>query len=478
MAKTERHGKRWIWWLIGAAGVLLLLGLAVLLIGHGGASAAYDDVDAILRSYDADAFSGTSILPDGTAEIRMEKEDILWFADQYGFLEMLRREMTASSTLQPDSIGFRLADGDIRFYCAAKIGGMPLSFRSVVKADYDGTALNLHTEKLILGASTKLPELLWPEFFRGSFSLNMEAYGITDAVTDMFTEGGALVLRTKGLGLPLGEPLQTDGGFLTVLSCLMPEGTAQDTVARSLCKEKLTEIDEAALHRLMPEGENAAESFIELLACCTEESRAALWSERSTFTRQYIAPVLQDAAAARREVMETALSEELGRCERTLSSVRELYKAGLLQLGKTGIRNAPDQSELDLASLSSLPITSNDAGVVLLCTERAQSRELRLNDMPTLADVPHDAGAFPREENERVCDVGVTLESRGGVPLLISYRADGTMTLRVLDEATFVALLTQKGEYRLSVDDLPPSSEIACPSDSAGSGAVLLIPEE
>ena len=182
------------------------------------------------------------------------------------------------------------------------------------------------------------------------------------------------------------------------------------------------------------------------------------------------------AAAERREAMETAVAEELGRCERTLSSVRELYKAGHLSLRKNGIRDA-DGREPDLSALSSLPITALDAAVVLLTTEQAYSGCLHLDDMPTLAEVPHETDAFPRGENERVCDVGVALTSRSDVPLLIAFRADDTMVLRVLEEDRFVAFLTQKEDYLLCLDELPPAAEIRCPTGSTGSAAVLRLPK-
>ena len=72
-------------------------------------------------------------------------------------------------------------------------------------------------------------------------------------------------------------------------------------------------------------------------------------------------------------------------------------------------------------------------------------------------------------------DLGVTLSSEGGVPLLICRRADDTFVLRELDEAQFVSLLVERSNPVLDMAALPaPGEQIERPAGEGWSGAVIL----
>ena len=92
--KPAKRGAR-AWAIAIPAGILLLLLLAAFLIGNGGASAFRDDVDAILAAPRSEELGELSFADDGSAVVRLYKNDLYVLADESGVLPGLRRQSDA-----------------------------------------------------------------------------------------------------------------------------------------------------------------------------------------------------------------------------------------------------------------------------------------------------------------------------------------------------------------------------------------------
>lgn len=158
--KPAKRGAR-AWAIAIPAGILLLLLLAAFLIGNGGASAFRDDVDAILAAPRSEELGELSFADDGSAVVRLYKNDLYVLADESGVLPGLRRQMRERVRRSrfrhpPDR------RKDARMLSQRVLGLVPVSMQIVTSLSWDGTGIVIHAESVLLGSRTALPKSLWP----------------------------------------------------------------------------------------------------------------------------------------------------------------------------------------------------------------------------------------------------------------------------------------------------------------------------
>ena len=135
--KPAKRGAR-AWAIAIPAGILLLLLLAAFLIGNGGASAFRDDVDAILAAPRSEELGELSFADDGSAVVRLYKNDLYVLADESGVLPGLRRQMR--DRFGDLDFGIRLAGGKMRVCISQRVLGLvPVSMQIVTSLSWDGT---------------------------------------------------------------------------------------------------------------------------------------------------------------------------------------------------------------------------------------------------------------------------------------------------------------------------------------------------
>ena len=112
MEEAKPRKRRWIWWLIVPAAVLLLGALTLLfLLGNGGLSARYDNAGAILAAYPVSSRPAVTILPDGSGEMRLGKEDLYWLGRETGISDQIRDRLREDPSVT--EAGFRISDGQL-----------------------------------------------------------------------------------------------------------------------------------------------------------------------------------------------------------------------------------------------------------------------------------------------------------------------------------------------------------------------------
>ena len=119
--KPAKRGAR-AWAIAIPAGILLLLLLAAFLIGNGGASAFRDDVDAILAAPRSEELGELSFADDGSAVVRLYKNDLYVLADESGVLPGLRRQMR--ERFGDLDFGIRLTGGKMRVCISQRVLGL------------------------------------------------------------------------------------------------------------------------------------------------------------------------------------------------------------------------------------------------------------------------------------------------------------------------------------------------------------------
>ena len=129
--KKNTTVRRARWWAIAIpAGILLLLLLAAFIIGNGGASAFRDDVDAILAAPRSEELGELSFADDGSAVVRLYKNDLYILADESGVLPGLRRQLR--ERFGDLDFGVRLTDGKMRVCISQRVLGLvPVSMQIV-----------------------------------------------------------------------------------------------------------------------------------------------------------------------------------------------------------------------------------------------------------------------------------------------------------------------------------------------------------
>ncbi len=106
MEETRPKKKRRLWWLLLPAAVLVLAALAVVFfLGNSGLSARYDNGDAIRAAYDESYFPAVELLPDGTGELRLWKENLYWLGEKLGIAQEIREKLSEDKDVT--DAGFR-----------------------------------------------------------------------------------------------------------------------------------------------------------------------------------------------------------------------------------------------------------------------------------------------------------------------------------------------------------------------------------
>lgn len=402
--------------------VLLLAALAVLLFAGGNDASRYDDVDALLATYNPGNFRGLTVEEDGIVTIRLEKNDIYYLLRENGMLEKIQTAVRSEKNLRRAEIGFRIADGNvILFLSGNKTLAIPVSYRLNLTVETEGTVLRFRADKILEGNRT-LPESKWPEVFREDISYDLEK-GQSNGLIEAYLDGNALYLRTVGLQkIPEGT-LRPDEELLEKIRLLGPD--------RDECRELWDLL--LGLHgepvpmqkavKLVLKEENVGDALALLECCCTDESHDELWTEAGTITRLFVEAPLQGMVEQRREELEAYAADEFSHYEKLLSSVREMYKAGALKLDQNGFLLS-DGARIDPSSLTSLNVSAIDSRIVYLTS--SSLKNVNLKDLPAIADLQRSGNWVPAcFENRRTYDLGIILTTRTGVPLLLHMNSRG-----------------------------------------------------
>ena len=480
-----RKKRRWIWWLIVPAAVLILGTLAlILLLGNSGLSARYDNGAAIRAAYDPKSVPAVTILPDGSGELRLDKEDLYWLGDTLGLSNQIRDRLGADPELT--AAGFRISEGKAVIYLGRKIWKLPtLSYRGEAELLLDNGALVLHTERVRLGARLYPKEKYWPELFRQDIRLELSPAELENEVTDARLEGSELVLSLRGLTAPSSGTLIPDRDaavamdFFGEYPALAPECMelvfgSGDALAAADVQRFASESGRADVQRFASESGRAEEMLAQALALCEPSSISALWEDAGNLSRTMIWSSLIDEIAERREGLEQFLAGEQSRYERLLFSLREMYRSGSLGIDAGGFFNTATMEAVRADTLTHLSASPTDSRIVFLLSD-TDSPELSLGDMPPIKGVQTSSWKSLKDiSRDDTVDLGVVLTTEGDVPVLLHRRADGTMVIRELTEEQYVAILVAQGIPRVNMDDLPrPEREIERPPGEGWSRTVI-----
>jgi|GEM_PF-966677 len=474
MEKTRPGRKKWIIRaaILAAAAALVILAL-LLLAGGRGLTARFDNADEILADYDSASFPTLSLDPDGTAVLRLARNDLYYFARSAGVLDTLREALAQRGCT---GVGLRLADGSAMVYARCRtLGFLPLIYRARVSMTWQDGQLVFTPEKVWLGSALSLSENRRPELFRSE--LRVDPGPVAESVLGAAVRADALEVRLSGLGEPLTGQLRTESTLLCAAGIYGVAAAEDEGAAALLASAPEGMIPMDAAEALLRSSQNVPETLTCLLAGCTPESVETLWPELEVNYRRSLLARVRQAAGERRAAVESALAAEQTKYEKLLTAVRESYKSGSLAIGETGFVNALTGEPVTAGALTALSASDTDSRIVLLCTLRG-SREICLADMPALDDVPRrsrkvDESRFSAAD---VYDLGVVLTSEGNVPLLLHRHRDGSFLLRVLSDTAYVSALVERGIPVLCVDDFPVPSRVVRRSAGEGwNGAQLLL---
>ena len=189
MEEAKPRKKRRIWWLLVPAAVLILGALAlILLLGNSGLSARYDNGDAIRAAYDAKSIPSVTIFPDGSGELRVDKEDLYWLGDTLGLADQIRQRLGKDPNVT--AAGFRISEGRVVIYLGRQIWRLPtLSYRGEADLSLEDGALVLRTDRVRLGARLYPKERFWPELFREDIRLDLRAAGLERLISIEYQKG-------------------------------------------------------------------------------------------------------------------------------------------------------------------------------------------------------------------------------------------------------------------------------------------------
>nr|DAN66358.1 MAG TPA: hypothetical protein [Caudoviricetes sp.] len=442
--KPAKRGAR-AWAIAIPAGILLLLLLAAFLIGNGGASAFRDDVDAILAAPRSEELGELSFADDGSAVVRLYKNDLYVLADESGVLPGLRRQMR--ERFGDLDFGIRLTGGKMRVCISQRVLGLvPVSMQIVTSLSWDGTGIVIHAESVLLGSRTALPKSLWPDSVREDFRVDLTATGRTQEVADVYLDGSAAVVETVPLRLPAGDSLHPDAQLLEKIRFF---GADDKTESAAALLDRLAAGDVPSEDEL-PAG-SRAELLAWLLALQTDDGDSAMFS--TFFARR---------SERIREDIDAFLSAEEGKYVKLLTSVRELYKSRALRIEQNGFYVISTNRQFDPFATTELSATATDARVVLL-TSGSGAPEVSQADMPVLKNVERrGAKALDGLDPEHAYDVGVVLTTDGGVPALLYRRSGGEIVVRELSAEQYVDILVSGGRPLINVDTLPaPAQELS-----------------
>ena len=445
--KPAKRGAR-AWAIAIPAGILLLLLLAAFLIGNGGASAFRDDVDAILAAPRSEELGELSFADDGSAVVRLYKNDLYLLADESGVLPGLRRQLR--ERFGDLDFGVRLTDGKMRVCISQRVLGLvPVSMQIVASVSWDGTGVVIHAENVLLGSRTALPDSLWPDGVREDFRIDLAETGRTQEIADVYLDGSAAVVETVPLRLPASDTLHPDERLLKEIRFF---GADDKTESAAALLDRLAAGDIPSEDEL-PAG-SRAELFAWLLALQTDNGEDAMFSTFFTHRSERI-----------REDIEEYLAAAEDKYAKLLTSVRELYKSRALRIEESGFYVISTNQPYDPFAASELSATVTDSRVVLL-TSGSGTPEVSQADMPVIKSVERRGSkALDGLDPEHAYDVGIVLTTDGGVPALLYRRSNGEIVVRELSSEQYVNILVSGGRPLINVDTLPEAAEELVCSD-------------
>ena len=124
----------------------------------------YDDVEKILAQYDEDDFRGVTIAPDGSLSVKLEKNDIYWYASEYGILDRFEQrldDMAKTSGWMVKRYGFRVEDDRLVLHLYAS-RRLPAYYRVVYDVECQGTVMTLRPVEVAISGYLDLPMERWP----------------------------------------------------------------------------------------------------------------------------------------------------------------------------------------------------------------------------------------------------------------------------------------------------------------------------
>lgn len=449
----------------------------------GPPSSRFDDVEEILAEYQQEDLRGVSIAADGGLTVRLEKEDLYWYANDYGILSRFQEYISQlPSGWQVKKYGFHIEDGGLTIYVTARQGLFPVTFRADYAAVCQGTVMYLHPIEVSAGGYAELDEDRWPDMLpREGFVLDFAQMGISSCLRSVRLEGSALVLEADGLSQAMSGQLLTDSSLLNALRAYGTGSVDAWGVLSWLMELGTEKVPMAEAQNLVLSSGGAAEALAELLACCTGGSRQQVLGGWDRFTLEFAAILVQESATARRAELERYIAAEQWKYEKLLTSVREMYKSGALCLEKRGFSTAATGAVFDPAALTgSLSLTSIDSRPVLLISSRGGAQGVRTTDMPPLGSIPRSGDKVVQGADwDTVCDLGMLMTTENGVPALLYYRNDGVLVIRELPESLYTALLLDAGNPVVDVDTLwTPEERTVTPSAMGMSSYEILLLEE
>ena len=475
--QERRTRKKWIWWVVVPLALLALGAAALYLLGSGGASARYDASESVLADYDASGYGAFTLAPDGTAQLRLDREDLYWAAERYGLLDAIRQGI--AERCGKASLGFRLTEGKVIVYLRSKaLGILPLSYTAEIAPELspDG-ALALRPVSVSLGRRIPLSRRVWPALFENDISVPLGE--MARGVRSLHTEGDELVVELEGLSRVFSVELTADEGLLTAVRFFLPAEGGENSLPALLAG-----LPEAAVSTELAMGwalsaEDPRAAATELLSYCTAASAEPLLENADPLTRDVLCRPLIRAAGELRDEMDERLAAEQSRYEKLLTAVREMYKSAALAIGENGFYNAATGESVDAGTLSRLSATATDSRIVFLYTT-LNSSEICLEDMPPVTEAPRAEKTAMQDllDPERVYDLGVVLTTEGGVPALLHRRRDGAFALRELPETVYVSVLVSQSNPVLRFEDLPPCPrEAERPCGEGWNGCVIQMPK-
>jgi len=465
--------RRRIWWLILPLAVLALGAVSLIfLVGNSGLAARYDDPEAILSDYDREGYASLTLHNDGSASLRLEKEDLWYLAEEKDLGRELRETVEADETIR--RFGFRLHEGKVQLFVSREIlGFLPISFRGALNAVQEGRELVLRTEQVVLGTRIVLPEQRWPELFQREYRLDLSALDGAEEITDFRVEGSTFVVMLSGIRRLDRAALEPDRSLLTAMDWFgVPNGAGEMYDRLRSIRGVAIPLD--TLTEAVFSSSDAVGELASWMTWCTPASLSSLWEGQSHFTQTHVWAGVVERAVLQQQSLALYLSGEQAKYERVLFALRETYRSGSLRLDETGFYNSAGE-KLDPSAYSRLGLSPTDSRFVFLFSS-AGSGEITTEGMPALADVPRlDWRTARLADAKLVPDVGAVLTTRGDIPVLLHRRADGSFALRQLTEETYVSVLVSREIPRLDVDALPaPAEEILRPAGEGWTQAVIL----
>lgn len=366
--KPAKRGAR-AWAIAIPAGILLLLLLAAFLIGNGGASAFRDDVDAILAAPRSEELGELSFADDGSAVVRLYKNDLYVLADESGVLPGLRRQMR--ERFGDLDFGIRLTGGKMRVCISQRVLGLvPVSMQIVTSLSWDGTGIVIHAESVLLAAGRRCRNRSGRTACARTSAWTLPRPGARRKSRTYILTAAPPWWRPCPLRLPAGDSLHPDAQLLEKIRFF---GADDKTESAAALLDRLAAGDVPSEDEL-PAG-SRAELLAWLLALQTDDGDSAMFS--TFFARR---------SERIREDIDAFLSAEEGKYVKLLTSVRELYKSRALRIEQNGFYVISTNRQFDPFATTELSATATDARVVLL-TSGSGAPEVSQADMPVLKNV-------------------------------------------------------------------------------------------